>query len=738
MFTMTQALEEALLQHFMYRKLEISYAIRKPFPFFEGLRDKSFITERTYRESMEACRNLVPVSRVVYNILTKLENSFSLSFLQMLFSQINLREYPDLMMIFKSFKSVFTSYGGWSKATPTFLEAPANPLERSSRQTLLSLPPPQHPPPRHLTPIPRGSAPGAAPLHIAEVLDEPSSPTGPAQALLTVTQNKGITPVTDLTTHINDEEDSQQMPSTPSIAMQMIRNDSPEPNDAKELQEASSATPKKKGKKRKRYSWSTPRKRHKKKKVPKGTASPGHETQEKLQEVNQATQRENNSVGNAEVVTRAEKARDECDQTSELEEVNDDASETNEGKRYQEPPSTPPRIMQDSLDPESKVSVGKPSGEKQKKKKKISQSSSKRRQKKSLPKGTTSPEHRIEEKLQVADQATQRKDNSTTSSKMVTRAQKAKIECAQTSGLEEKKRNIDVCSSSTRRCQKNTPPKKENEDETVDFHSPKLPVTCGEAKGILYKEKMGKGTLVKCIESEEGVWWTPREFEIEGKKAHSKNWKQSVRCGGKTLAQLIEEGLLFCPPRKSLKKEQKNSSHCEVCCRQGPLLCCDTCPRAFHKDCHIPSAEAKRSLWSCTFCRMKASSRTQLRPRKSEVLARRMSPEEQLKCEFLLLKAYCHPQSSFFTEIPPNMNDYGEPFKEAMWLDLMKERLAEKEYTVEWFVRDMRLIFLNHKNFFKASNLSQIGLDLEENFEKDLNKLLIFHEANENRFQSLP
>lgn len=54
---------------------------------------------------MEACRNLVPVSRVVYNILTKLENSFSLSFLQMLFSQINLREYPDLMMIFKSFKS---------------------------------------------------------------------------------------------------------------------------------------------------------------------------------------------------------------------------------------------------------------------------------------------------------------------------------------------------------------------------------------------------------------------------------------------------------------------------------------------------------------------------------------------------------------------------------------------------------------------------------------------------------
>lgn len=56
------------------------------------------------------------------------------------------------------------------------------------------------------------------------------------------------------------------------------------------------------------------------------------------------------------------------------------------------------------------------------------------------------------------------------------------------------------------------------------------------------------------------------------------------------------------------------------------------------------------------------------------------------------------------------MNDYGEPFKEAMWLDLMKERLAEKEYTVAWFVRDMRLIFLNHKNFFKVKGMPHVLL----------------------------
>ena len=49
--TMTRALEKALLQHFIQQKLEIAYAINKLFPFFEGLRDNFFITERLYRVS---------------------------------------------------------------------------------------------------------------------------------------------------------------------------------------------------------------------------------------------------------------------------------------------------------------------------------------------------------------------------------------------------------------------------------------------------------------------------------------------------------------------------------------------------------------------------------------------------------------------------------------------------------------------------------------------------------------
>ena len=41
-----------------------------------------------------------------------------------------------------------------------------------------------------------------------------------------------------------------------------------------------------------------------------------------------------------------------------------------------------------------------------------------------------------------------------------------------------------------------------------------------------------------------------------------------------------------------------------------------------------------------------------------------------------------------------------------MWLDLVKERLAEKVYTVAWFLRDMRLIFRNHKTFYKVKGIS--------------------------------
>ena len=41
-----------------------------------------------------------------------------------------------------------------------------------------------------------------------------------------------------------------------------------------------------------------------------------------------------------------------------------------------------------------------------------------------------------------------------------------------------------------------------------------------------------------------------------------------------------------------------------------------------------------------------------------------------------------------------------------MWLDLVKERLTERVYTVAWFLRDMRPIFRNHQMFYKVKGVS--------------------------------
>uniref|UniRef100_A0A8C6G9N8 RIKEN cDNA A630001G21 gene n=1 Tax=Mus spicilegus TaxID=10103 RepID=A0A8C6G9N8_MUSSI len=93
---------EVFLNYFKENKIEIAHAITKLFPFLESLRDHSFITDKIYADSYEACRNSVPIVKVVYNVLSHLERLSDSSFLWTLFNRVNLKEYPALREIHKS------------------------------------------------------------------------------------------------------------------------------------------------------------------------------------------------------------------------------------------------------------------------------------------------------------------------------------------------------------------------------------------------------------------------------------------------------------------------------------------------------------------------------------------------------------------------------------------------------------------------------------------------------------
>jgi hypothetical protein len=70
-----------------------------------------------------------------------------------------------------------------------------------------------------------------------------------------------------------------------------------------------------------------------------------------------------------------------------------------------------------------------------------------------------------------------------------------------------------------------------------------LPIRCKDTNAELYKSKFGSGNKGKCIKSGD-QWFTPTEFEALCGRGNSKDWKRSIRFGGRTLQTLIDKGYL--------------------------------------------------------------------------------------------------------------------------------------------------------------------------------------------------
>ncbi|XP_068823341.1 nuclear body protein SP140 isoform X4 [Capricornis sumatraensis] len=737
---------EFVFRLFRENKVEIASAIPKPFPFLMGLRDRGFISESMFEHFQEACRNLVPVESVMYKALSELEKKFDKTVLEALFSKVNLKAYPELLQICNSFENVIhdnfyyqtIDEGETKEMLNSQLNREQVSLEHSSLQTnsvrgFESMP--------RLLPYYRQENSNAW----DEEWPQEASSFSP-RCVPVSSEHKFL--------QRNSKGNSEEMPKLQPVT-----------RDPKALQVPPEGEPKK---------------------VLSLLPAEGEEDNKAYCVIHEEEEPQEalSSPSRCEPVTCDPKAP-QMPPEGEAEEVlsllpaeggvscDPEASQMSDKEEQEELPSQPldgeetelptfgnecfcvmcfrkevPRIPEgrtesmqagdnrDTADLGNNSAVRKP----------------KRRRRKKKGHSWT--------RVKAKRRNVYRKalDNSKPDGQPAPSGKKVKPSLQDPAKIRRKRRSRPRVRSTrndrTPRRRAKSRGKRKYAYEHVDFHSQIIPVTCGKEKGKLHKKKLKVGAWVKCIQSENGDWFTPREFEIRGGHGRSKNWKLSIRCGGRPLRWLMEKAFLHNPPRKYDRRRKKrglkspdntldslclgNSDVCETCQDGGKLFCCDTCSRSFHEDCHIPPVETEKSPWSCTFCRMKESSGNQQGLRESEVLARLMQPEEQLKCEFLLLKVYCHSESTFFARIKKRIPHYyyikkaSKNLKEPMCLDKIKKRLNEQGYShVEGFMRDMRLIFQNHRASDKFNDFGLMGFRLEAEFEKNFKEVFALQETNE-------
>uniref|UniRef100_A0A8B9HSG4 RING-type E3 ubiquitin transferase n=1 Tax=Astyanax mexicanus TaxID=7994 RepID=A0A8B9HSG4_ASTMX len=180
------------------------------------------------------------------------------------------------------------------------------------------------------------------------------------------------------------------------------------------------------------------------------------------------------------------------------------------------------------------------------------------------------------------------------------------------------------------------------------------------------------------------------------------------------------------------KEDDPNEDWCAVCQNGGELLCCDRCPKVFHITCHIPVLRSLPSGdWMCTFCRNLTKPELEYNcdddpPSSKAESDRGISPEDQRKCERLLLYLFCHELSVEFQEpVSSSVPNYYKIIKHPMDLNYVKRKLQLKHTqhykTPKEFVYDVRLVFSNCAKYNEAdSEVAEAGKAVSMYFEERL------------------
>uniref|UniRef100_A0A1D5QLQ9 SP100 nuclear antigen n=1 Tax=Macaca mulatta TaxID=9544 RepID=A0A1D5QLQ9_MACMU len=645
MFTEDQDVDEGLLcdavfKHFKRHKVEISNAIKKTFPFLEGLRDRELITNKMFDDSQDSCRNLVPVQRVVYNVLSELEKMFSLPVLEALFSEVNLQEYPDLIHIYESFKNVIQdklplresdgeereerpgiqlsleqgtgensfqslTWPRWDSPSHDGTTPPENGLsehpceteeinadrkdttsdkngslgsQQTNEQSAQKTEPTEsceqvavqvsNGDAGRETPCPlpcdeEGAEPhnhgiqiNSCSVRLVDIKKEKPYRTSNAECRAQASDIIVIS--SDDSEGFTDVDEPLEVFISPVRSKPVINNDnSLESNEEKEGQEATCSRPQTVPEPMDSRKSSIFREGFRKRVIGQDCNFSDSSEEEALPEVlsralrskhgekDPVTSRSTSTWGIPNRKRRFSSSDfSELSNGEELQETCSSSLRRGSGSELQGPenekcpcvmcfPKGVPRSqeartensqasdMMDTMDVENNSTLEKHSGKRRKKRKHILKVNG-------LQRGRKKHRHR----------------------KHLTRNNKVPKERRQPRGRKTNNRPL-------KRRRKRGP--RIPRDKNINFKQPALPVTCGDVKGTLYKERFKQGISKKCIQSEDGRWFTPREFEIEGGREASKNWKLSIRCGGYTLKFLMEKE--FLPEPTSTRKKRILESH---------------------------------------------------------------------------------------------------------------------------------------------------------------------------------
>uniref|UniRef100_A0A8C8UG45 Nuclear antigen Sp100 n=1 Tax=Peromyscus maniculatus bairdii TaxID=230844 RepID=A0A8C8UG45_PERMB len=428
-----------ILLHFKAHRVKISFAIKTPFPFFEILRDTELITEEMYDNFRDSCMNRVPVKRVAYRALEILENKFDLEVLRVLFSEENMKAYPDLKFIARSFENVSQNklcFHGSDRGYPNSqLCLEQGPGDSCSEESLT------------LSPSASSSSDGW---------------------------------------RNNDRRNTT-----------LIQGNQTENHQSSGFQIDNESCELKLNDRHPHLEPHSPLPRNEERAV---LLSHGSQTQPcsvHLVDI----KKENSSFSlDGEQQTQA---RTNHNQASEIIVLSSDDSDDGNNSEEESTSIICQSKPLDSREPHTSRITNKRRGRKRDRHGKYSIRNIK------MP---------------------------------------LKINWIKAAF---KRRRINSSSRRSRKRGRRIP-----RQRNVDFNRPELPVTCGSATGTLYKEKYQQGIHEKSIQSETGQWFTLRQFEIKGGREKSKNWRQSIRCYGWTLKELIKKKHLPNPPRKKKENPQ--------------------------------------------------------------------------------------------------------------------------------------------------------------------------------------